>query len=176
MAGVVHHLSDLAERINAEHQQAETALREGLSHARAAGELLLQAKQQCRHGQWLPWLAANVRFSERTAQSYMRVAARWEELTSNPQRVADLPYREAVAMLAEVREVDVDGNLERAVALLGDVAEEFRRIPKDKWTVDGLSEVVAIADECVRHATAIKIDNMTRLGEVLNAKKSGRKK
>src|SRR5262249_15613754 len=57
-------LKSLAEKINQEHIQVETALRSGLEHARRAGEYLLRAREQCRHGEWLSWLAAHVQFSE----------------------------------------------------------------------------------------------------------------
>jgi hypothetical protein len=102
-------LAALAARINAEHQEAEGAMRAGLAHAKNAGELLLEAKRRCPHGRWLPWLRANVRFGERTAQAYMRVARRWGELEAKAQRVADLPYREAIAMLAAAEDDDVPG-------------------------------------------------------------------
>jgi hypothetical protein len=69
-------LPQLAQRINAEHEAAGASFKAGLLHARAAGELLLDAKAQVPHGEWLPWLAANAHFSEVTAQRYMRVAAR----------------------------------------------------------------------------------------------------
>ncbi len=87
-------MNDLAAQINAEHERALSAVRTSLTHAKNAGELLIRAKQQCGHGKWLPWLAANVRVSIRVAQNYMSVAERWTELEANPQRVADLPYRE----------------------------------------------------------------------------------
>jgi Protein of unknown function (DUF3102) len=93
-------LATLAHAINAEHEAAESALREGLAHARAAGELLVKAKGQCPHGQWLPWLKGNVRFSERTAQAYMRVAREWDTLTAKAQHVADLSYRDGLKLLA----------------------------------------------------------------------------
>jgi hypothetical protein len=65
----------------------------------------LQAKGQCQHGEWLPWLKANVRFSEPTAQAYMRIADRWDELQerrqAKTQHVADLTFRGAIEVLAE---------------------------------------------------------------------------
>jgi hypothetical protein len=105
-----HHSNDLtilpklAEQINAEHALAEAALREGLLHARAAGNLLVQAKSQLKHGQWLPWLKANVRFSERTAQAYMQVAKRWSELESKAQSLADLTFEGGLHLLAAPKE------------------------------------------------------------------------
>jgi hypothetical protein len=94
-------LSHLADRINAEHAQAETALRTGLEHARNVGLLLLEAKAQCAHGRWVPWLESNVRFSVRTAQAYMRVAQRWHELEAKAQPVALLTFKQAVKLLAD---------------------------------------------------------------------------
>jgi hypothetical protein len=93
-------LSQLATQSNAEHAQAETTLRAGLEHARNAGRLLLPAKEQCQHGEWLPWLKDNVRFSERTARAYMTVARRWEEL-SKSATVADLSFRDGLKLLSD---------------------------------------------------------------------------
>jgi hypothetical protein len=50
-------LADLAARINQEHEAAEAAIKRGAAHAMAAGDLLIEAKAQVPHGQWLPWLA-----------------------------------------------------------------------------------------------------------------------
>jgi hypothetical protein len=97
-------LAHLAERINAAHAAAEGALRTGLSHARMAGDLLVQAQGQLAHGQWTPWLAANVCFSPRTARAYMQIAKRWPELEAKRQRVAVLSFRDAVKLLAEAAE------------------------------------------------------------------------
>src|SRR5262245_38957693 len=93
-------LAVLAEKINAAHAACEQALKAGLSHALTAGKLLVEAKAKVKHGEWLPWLKANVRFSERTAQGYMRVARLLPELEANPQRVADLALRDAMPFLA----------------------------------------------------------------------------
>src|SRR3954451_3562042 len=38
------------------------------------GDLLLEAKAQCEHGQWLAWLSAEFTWSEDTAARYMKVA------------------------------------------------------------------------------------------------------
>jgi len=49
-------LDDIATAINREHMEVGASLRRGLEHARRAGELLIQAKGQVGHGEWLPWL------------------------------------------------------------------------------------------------------------------------
>ena len=99
-------LTALATQINREHQEAEAAATRSLQHVRRAGELLTQVKAQVGHGGWGPWLEQHFEGSARTAQTYMRIASRFEELESKTQRVADLPLREALALLAEPREAD----------------------------------------------------------------------
>jgi phage N-6-adenine-methyltransferase len=74
---------ELAEVANREHSLARQSGEAMFEHAFRAGEALNAAKAQIPHGDWLSWLAANFRASERLAQMYMRVA-------SNPQRVSDL--------------------------------------------------------------------------------------
>ena len=46
----------LAKRINAEHEAVAEAATQGLQHAVQAGTLLLEAKSQVPHGEWLYWL------------------------------------------------------------------------------------------------------------------------
>jgi hypothetical protein len=50
-------LTDLAQRIKAEHEAVGVALKDSVRHAIAAGEMLIEAKAQLdQHGAWLPWL------------------------------------------------------------------------------------------------------------------------
>ncbi len=93
-------LQEIAETVNSEHAKIEGALREGLARAEEVGKLLTEAKELVKHGGWLQWIADNCKFSERTAQNYMRVAERYPELAKSAT-VADLTYREAVGLLAE---------------------------------------------------------------------------
>lgn len=85
------HLASLA---NETHDRAMTHANTAVSYAIQCGKILLQAKAKCQHGEWLPWLKANVRFHANSATGYMRLAL-------NQQRVVDLPtLREALAHLA----------------------------------------------------------------------------
>jgi len=95
-----NYLTDLAARIRIEHEAVSTALKDSVRHAIVAGELLVEAKAQLKHGQWLPWLADHCTISERTAQLYMRVAKNREEVEKQIRNgVADLSLNEAAAML-----------------------------------------------------------------------------
>jgi hypothetical protein len=95
----VPQLAELAASINAEYAQAIAHRDLAVSHARVAmqralhvGQLLLEAKAQVRHGQWLPWLEHN------TVVPY-RTAANWMRLGKNMPSVADMPVGEALRQL-----------------------------------------------------------------------------
>jgi hypothetical protein len=75
-------LTELAVQINAEHGHVETAVRNGLEHARQAGLLLLQAKTRVPYGNWLSWLETHCKVTSRTAQRYMEIAENWEQLVA----------------------------------------------------------------------------------------------
>jgi phage N-6-adenine-methyltransferase len=115
-------LHDLAARIREEHDAAEAAkgaavvvARKGIEHALTAGELLLEAKAQVPHGQWLPWLAENCpAVSPRMAQYYMGLARKRPELESKYETVSHLTLREAVQLLEEDEGEDESEDDDRA--------------------------------------------------------------
>lgn len=90
----------LAAEINAEHQAAQTAAESAVAHAIRAGELLLQAKKQLRHGSFATWLSHSFKFSDRTARAYMQLAGCD---TAKRQRVADFSLRDALMQIADNR-------------------------------------------------------------------------
>jgi len=92
-------LPDLAQAIDREHQAAIGAFRATLAHAIRCGELLLKAKAQMDHGQWLPWIKENLTLKPRQCQGYMRLAQNQEAL--NAQATAHLTIDGALALLAE---------------------------------------------------------------------------
>ena len=99
----------LAAQINAAHDDACRAAQSAISHARRAGDLLIEAKAGLEHGSWLSWLGEHCpTIPERTAQAYMRVARDWPTLEAKAQRVADLPLRDALALLSERAESHVE--------------------------------------------------------------------
>ena len=101
----VEDLAILAAEINAEHAAGETATRKSLEHYRRAGDKLLTAKEQCGHGKWQAWCKKNVRFSDYTAKSYMRIARNWDKIGD----ASDL--REAHRLLWEDAQDDEEESL-----------------------------------------------------------------
>lgn len=96
-------LSSLAAAINAEHRACVSTANEALHHAQAAGDLLSEAKGQCGHGEWGPYLAENFDGSARTARLYMQLAERRAELESKRQRDTVFTVSEARRLIAAPR-------------------------------------------------------------------------
>lgn len=111
----------LAEDINREHGLCVASHRDSLRHAIICGRLLIAAKAQVPHGEWLEWLGGNFNGSERAAQGYMRLARE-----PNPQRVADTSLRKALQALAESRKARPDQEVEE----LGGPDNEARAQPQ----------------------------------------------
>ena len=75
-----------------------------LDHATRVGELLIEAKGQLSHGEWLPWLETHCSLSPRVAQGYMRIARQWPQLLADPantKRDSYLAIRDALTLLAD---------------------------------------------------------------------------
>lgn len=87
------------------------------------GNDLIEAKEACGHGQWLPFLR-DVGFSASTAANYMRIA---KEVGAD-SKVAQLPYTKILAVLAAPPE-----EREELAAVAEDMsAAEIRRLTEER--------------------------------------------
>ena len=105
------------------------------------GQRLCEAKELLPHGEWLPWLANNVQFSERQAQKFMALARGYE---ANPQLAADFGSEKAFALLdlpMEEREeiakngVEIDGKTKSTADL---TTREVKQIVAERKVVSGV--------------------------------------
>jgi len=111
-------LLDLAAAINAEHAAALEHARSAVQRARRAGELLLEAKEQCAYGEWLSWLKDRCPdVSERQAQRYMLLARACLE---SPEKAAEL---EALTLRGALESLKSDTVSDLAAAPRKSVAE-----------------------------------------------------
>jgi hypothetical protein len=67
-------LAALAAQINRCHNVGMEYVESGLEFYHEAGVALLKAKERCGHGKWLAWVKANLKFTGRRAQQYMKLA------------------------------------------------------------------------------------------------------
>jgi hypothetical protein len=108
-------LADLAARIKSWDQAVKDALKGAVAHAMVAGDLLIEAKAQVPHGQWLPWLQDHCQVTERMAQRYMRLARNRATIEAKPDTMSDLTLNGALALLTTPRETLQDGLLDSFV-------------------------------------------------------------
>ena len=67
-------LVTLAEMANEAAEACANSARRTVEQAATCGRALLAAKDQCEHGQWMPWLRQKFDYDTSTAQRYMQVA------------------------------------------------------------------------------------------------------
>jgi hypothetical protein len=100
----VKDLKTLANEIRIAHAAAGNTAQNFLEHILTAGDGLIEARKQVKHGEWGAWLKRECALperdlSERTAQAYMQIARGRAALEANPQRAADLSLRGALRLL-----------------------------------------------------------------------------
>ena len=61
-------------QINKAHEECLAAKELGGKKAHECGTWLTKQKESVPHGQWLPWVKANCKFSKSTAEDYMKIA------------------------------------------------------------------------------------------------------
>jgi hypothetical protein len=122
---------NLAARINEAHERATDRAASAVDAARQAGELLLEAKAAVAHGTWSAWLTENVKFSERSARGYMRLARELPKLTEEKrQRVAEIPLRDASKELWKMKREERE---EERRQILKTPINPYTGEPLQKW-------------------------------------------
>ena len=132
-------------------------MRSMVFNALEIGNDLIEAKEACEHGQWLPFLR-DIGFSSSTAANYMRIA---REVGAD-SRMAQLPYTKILAVLAappEERE-------ELAAAAEDMSAAEIRRLTEERNKAAEAANVEsARADQAERVVAELgkRIDSMEEM-------------
>ena len=87
---------DIVSQINDLHQQAELIANSAKAQAGKAveiavecGRLLTEQKKLTAHGEWIAWIKSNCRFSEDTAQNYMRLFRKVSQLAELESKTDD---------------------------------------------------------------------------------------
>ena len=98
-------------------------MRNMVNNALEIGIDLMEAKDACRHGEWMPFLK-EIGLSASTAANYMRIA---KEVSAD-SKVAQLPYTKILALLA----APPDEREELATAAEDMSAAEIRRLTEER--------------------------------------------
>jgi hypothetical protein len=89
----------------------QSALRNDTTNILHIGGLLVEAKEQIKRGEWLPWLKAQGSFTDRTAAHYMRAA----EYAGKFETVSNLKLRPAALYRLAEREDELSAEVREAV-------------------------------------------------------------
>jgi hypothetical protein len=95
----------VAGRINALHDKSYEAAHLAIKSMVECGKLLSEAKRKVDHGDWLPWVEANLKFGARQAQKYMRLADHACEIEANANSNSPLNIDNALKLLAKPKEI-----------------------------------------------------------------------
>ena len=109
-------VTDRTSRIIECHNGVHGSMKQALDYALEAGKLLTEQKEELSHGEFLPWLKANMPFAERTAQNYMKVHA----YRAKTQGLADLQevYRQIETIEAQEKQGEKAKQRERVETYL----------------------------------------------------------
>jgi hypothetical protein len=110
-------LTDLAARIYAGHVAVQESLKLAVKCAMDTGDMLLEAKEQVGHGEWMDWLRDHCDMSQRTANLYMRLAKNRKVIEATGD-VAGLTLNSAARLLASPKDEteEQDDKLEKSFA------------------------------------------------------------
>lgn len=120
-------IADAGDELNRLHSDIENKMRSTVADAIRAGEILAQVKERLPHGDFLPWIKLNCRFSERTAYNYIGLHGHSSKIAT----VANLQdaYKQVEALEAQERKTDDQKARERVTAFVktGNKPEGWRR-------------------------------------------------
>jgi Protein of unknown function (DUF3102) len=106
-------LDALAKEVCKHLQASAAAAQNFLEHALAAGDALIRAKAQVKHGDWLKWLKS-CDLSADTAERYMKLARHRAEL--NSARLRNLSLSAALKLIAKPKSTNSDPTKEAKAA------------------------------------------------------------
>lgn len=95
-------LDQLAEKAKEAHFAAQNFAATAVERALEAGRALLEARDLCPHGTWMPWLKKHFQHEVGTARSYMKAAKRWHVLAAQCPNAAQLPLRDVIKLLSHL--------------------------------------------------------------------------
>jgi Protein of unknown function (DUF3102) len=144
-------LADLATRIKASHAGVLEASKGVVQKAIAVGTDLIAAKNQMKHGMWLPYLRDNCGVSERHATRYMQLAAGKHKLAQlKPDIMSDLTLTGALRFIqGKTKENDGSGDLGKYDKAQATLIKKLKKLSPDEveaaaqQTIEELEKVVA---------------------------------
>ena len=122
-----------AAEINKLHDAFCHGIRTSLGYAIQAGELLIEQRKECGHGNWLSWIKAHLKFAPRTASKYMRCFYKRAELANRPS-TADLTIEDVARVTAKPTKEELDERKRQQ----SELHAKARKLAEDKVKLEEL--------------------------------------
>lgn len=103
---------EIVKEIETLHLQFLENARNHLLLAKKIGEILEKKKSEVKHGEWEAWVEANLSFSIRTVQYYMKINKYWDTLINTPTKSVGM-LTEAIELITERRSLDAEAVSEK---------------------------------------------------------------
>ncbi len=141
---------DGAAEINAEHQLAIESASGAVAHAIRCGELLIEQKRRLKHGAFGAWIAKHCKFSQATANNYMK-AAQNPSAVSNSLRHLYSSGRKAATVKAAAPAASRAANISQAKSINtpDSIMEDSRSRGERRYSVDQAIERLLSSNEVV---------------------------
>lgn len=146
---VVTTLPNLAAEINTHHEQAQSHANEAVTHALIAGDALIKAKAQVKHGEWEDWLTANTVVSVRQSQRFMKLANNREDIEAKTTHVSDLTLRGALELLVEPKEQPFMDQVYQSIAEESRLRSEVIQMKERLNVAETLSDYKQVFDDAM---------------------------
>ena len=137
-----------AQRINELHDHLESLLNKSLSAALEIGERLNQVKNELPHGSFGAWIDQNLKFSDRTARSYMKLDNNRAEIAG--AKTIMEAYRRLKPKTERVSEIPTSFNEARAVIVSSYNSGQIMVGSKLPHVAFGLSNTAPMVQEEIR--------------------------
>ncbi|WP_061232527.1 DUF3102 domain-containing protein [Leptospira noguchii] len=102
----ITNLDNIATELNRLHQSILTAGKNMVRFAIEAGEILTKKKDELEHGEFIPWVENNLNFKIRTAQRYMRIYEKRDQINASMLTHLEDAYKLIAGPVAEEKELN----------------------------------------------------------------------
>lgn len=135
-------------------------MRSMVNNALEIGMDLVEMKEACQHGEWLPWLK-EIGLSASTAANYMRIARE----VNGDSKMAQLPYTKILALMAAPKE-DREALAEAAVDMS---AAEIRKLTEERNRAAAAANTETVrADQAEEDAKRFNQENASLRTQIQN--------
>ena len=153
-------ITNAPDELNRLHAEIEGKMRATVQDAIRAGEILAQVKGRLPHGDFLPWVKVNCRFSDQTARNYMGLFSHHDKIKTV------LNLQEAYRQIESIEAKEKDTEAEKTKALIREYKTTGKKPEGWDRSTDYEARKQAKADEIQSRLDAAEAARTERVGKM----------